>query len=674
MRETLDRFAFAAMTIASLLGLATLGAQRPSLDSVDVNIWAALLRAQDIRSTDTVAIDAALRSRVSQLRAAAARTIGMNRVASRYSALRGMLGSERDSSVASDAAFALGLAADSLSCEALRNALDRPVAGIALAWSLGELNARCSAFGALLDRVRSSVVRAALLRASVKWSPFPDSVVAAAYARTAVPGERWSALYALSRARRSAGAPFALAASHARDPRTREVAARLLASTIQSAERSGPAVARLDSMLTDSAPHVRIAVVRAISSWKSLALAPLQRAWSHETDDNVRVTMAQSLGSVATDTSGIWSQWWKADSTHMVRRSLITSAWEAGAIAALQSGAAESLATHPDFRLRIAMIDGAASKNTAMQLRDIAARFSDNDPRVRAAVVSALAGSNPAARDTVGWPALRDSALRDADTEVRAKALSAFVKVARASDASIALNGYARAAADSTSSARYAALSLIASAWQRDSANVSDSLRTQLQQLPPAVDPQLRSRVASVTPLQHWNAAPPAVPAPLSTYERIVRTVILPSLNGQSPALVIATARGPIRIVLDGVRTPMTADHLTRLANGGYFRNLRFHRVVPAFVAQGGDPRGDGSGGPGYAIRDELNRSPYVRGAVGMALSGPDTGGSQFFLTLAPQPHLDGHFTVFGRVASGQSAMDALTQGDTIMNISSVPQ
>jgi cyclophilin family peptidyl-prolyl cis-trans isomerase len=118
----------------------------------------------------------------------------------------------------------------------------------------------------------------------------------------------------------------------------------------------------------------------------------------------------------------------------------------------------------------------------------------------------------------------------------------------------------------------------------------------------------------------------------------------------------------------------MTAFHLSALARRDYFRGQRFHRVVPAFVVQGGDPRGDGSGGPGVAIRDELNRLRYLRGAVGMALSGPDTGGSQFFLTLAPQPHLDGHYTVFGRVIRGAAVMDAIAQGDALRTISSLPQ
>jgi cyclophilin family peptidyl-prolyl cis-trans isomerase len=90
---------------------------------------------------------------------------------------------------------------------------------------------------------------------------------------------------------------------------------------------------------------------------------------------------------------------------------------------------------------------------------------------------------------------------------------------------------------------------------------------------------------------------------------------------------------------------------------------------VPNFVIQDGDPRGDGNGGPGTVIRDELNRQRYVRGTVGMALSGPDTGGSQFFLVHSPQPHLDGRYTVFGRLAAGFQVLDLIVQGDRILRI-----
>ena len=93
------------------------------------------------------------------------------------------------------------------------------------------------------------------------------------------------------------------------------------------------------------------------------------------------------------------------------------------------------------------------------------------------------------------------------------------------------------------------------------------------------------------------------------------------------------------------------------------------HRLVPDFVAQAGDPRGDGEGGPGYTIRDELNEEPYLRGTVGMALDYRDTGGSQFFITYSPQPHLDARYTVFGRVVSGMDVVDKLTQWDVLRRV-----
>ncbi|HEV7503172.1 MAG TPA: peptidylprolyl isomerase, partial [Vicinamibacteria bacterium] len=96
---------------------------------------------------------------------------------------------------------------------------------------------------------------------------------------------------------------------------------------------------------------------------------------------------------------------------------------------------------------------------------------------------------------------------------------------------------------------------------------------------------------------------------------------------------------------------------------------LTFHRVVPGFVIQGGDPRGDGNGGPGFALRDEFGERPYGRGVVGMALSGKDTGGSQLFITLAPAPHLDGRYTVFGWVASGMDVADKIRPGDVIEKV-----
>jgi cyclophilin family peptidyl-prolyl cis-trans isomerase len=133
-----------------------------------------------------------------------------------------------------------------------------------------------------------------------------------------------------------------------------------------------------------------------------------------------------------------------------------------------------------------------------------------------------------------------------------------------------------------------------------------------------------------------------------------------------SPHAFIETARGTVEIELNMVEAPVTSLMFIDLARSGFFNGVRVHRLVPNFVIQAGDPRGDGEGGPGYTIRDEFSRLPYLRGSVGMALAGPETGGSQFFITLSPQPHLDGQYTVFGRVVAGEDVLDLVQQWDVI--------
>jgi cyclophilin family peptidyl-prolyl cis-trans isomerase/HEAT repeat protein len=137
-----------------------------------------------------------------------------------------------------------------------------------------------------------------------------------------------------------------------------------------------------------------------------------------------------------------------------------------------------------------------------------------------------------------------------------------------------------------------------------------------------------------------------------------------------SPRVYIETEKGTIEIELDVLDAPRTCENFISLARKGYFNGLSFHRVVADFVVQGGDPRGDGSGGPGYTLRDELNEEPYVRGAVGMALAWKDTAGSQFFITHSPQPHLDAKYTVFGRVVAGMDVVDSITQWDVMKSVS----
>lgn len=142
-----------------------------------------------------------------------------------------------------------------------------------------------------------------------------------------------------------------------------------------------------------------------------------------------------------------------------------------------------------------------------------------------------------------------------------------------------------------------------------------------------------------------------------------------PAIPLYTPRALVRTVRGTIEIHLDVVEAPLTSASFIELARRGFFNGLTFHRVVPNFVIQGGCPRGDGNGGPGYTLRCEIGQTPYGRGAVGMALSGKDTGGSQFFITHAPAPHLDGAYTVFGRVASGMDVVDRIQPGDVIEEV-----
>ena len=136
-----------------------------------------------------------------------------------------------------------------------------------------------------------------------------------------------------------------------------------------------------------------------------------------------------------------------------------------------------------------------------------------------------------------------------------------------------------------------------------------------------------------------------------------------------SPHVFIETDRGTIEFELAVLDAPQTARNFMALARKGFFNGLPVHRVVPNFVVQDGDPRGDGEGGPGYTIRDELNDRQYGRGTVGMALAWRDTGGSQFFVTHSPQPHLNGRYTVFGHVVDGMDVVDRIQVGDVIRRI-----
>ncbi len=127
------------------------------------------------------------------------------------------------------------------------------------------------------------------------------------------------------------------------------------------------------------------------------------------------------------------------------------------------------------------------------------------------------------------------------------------------------------------------------------------------------------------------------------------------------------TARGPIKIELYPDKAPLTVANFVNLAKRGFYDGLNFHRVIADFMIQGGCPEGSGRGGPGYRFEDETNNGVrHERGVLSMANAGPNTNGSQFFITHVPTPWLDGKHTVFGKVVEGLDVVDAVRQGDLI--------
>jgi peptidyl-prolyl cis-trans isomerase B (cyclophilin B) len=132
------------------------------------------------------------------------------------------------------------------------------------------------------------------------------------------------------------------------------------------------------------------------------------------------------------------------------------------------------------------------------------------------------------------------------------------------------------------------------------------------------------------------------------------------------------TTKGFIELELYPQSAPQTVNNFVFLAKQGFYDGLKFHRVISNFMIQGGDPSGNGTGGPGYKFADELRGNPLTHqtGVISMANAGPNTNGSQFFITHSPQPHLDGKHTVFGRVVSGMDVVNAIRQGDVMVEVS----
>jgi cyclophilin family peptidyl-prolyl cis-trans isomerase/HEAT repeat protein len=320
-------------------------------------------------------------------------------------------------------------------------------------------------------------------------------------------------------------------------------------------------------------------------------------------------------------------------------------------------GIISTLDNDPHWSVRAAMASAVADLGRERAEPRLLAMLNDDDRRVLPSVLSALARVR--AGNAAGLLAAR---LQSDDPIVRMAAANGLAEL-KATGATPALTAaLAASAADGTYVARAAILGTLAAtdpaaarpALEAALGDQDWAVRVRAAELLRAADPA--ADVAAMRP-----APPPAV-ADLAAVDKL----IAPSV---SPVAYFDTDKGSFQVELAVVDAPRTAANFIALVRRGFFNNIPLHRLVPDFVAQGGDPRGDGEGGPGYTIRDEINQRPYLRGTVGMALDWPDTGGSQFFIVHSPQPHLDARYTVFGQVISGMDVVDRLSQWDAIRTV-----
>ena len=659
------------LALAACAGAST--SARVGNSPVNVERYGRLLAMADARRVDTALIQDVLRAGSRPERAAAALSIGQVHGAALAPTLRTLL-ADPDTTVASNAAYALGLLADSSSVAALAHALSAPpLVAHNAAWALGQIGepARPALVSALAPATapRDSRVRSDLLLATFLLKPVPVEALRPWLSDSSAL-VRWSAAYAIARPYAAAGVRDVLPLATDTSGEVRAQVARAFSHRAAGDSLAALVHAPLAALASDPDPHVRINAIRSLATYGAAGKAAVV-AGTHDPDANVRIAAAEELGSVLDNTRVAWMSAWKTDTGFMYRRSVLVSAMSQDVVLpAAELDEPDSWAHQSDWRLRAAVADAGGAAPTVLRLREISLPLArDPDPRVRSAAFGAMAPHADTAEHHPWRREFMEYGLKDPDFFVRAIAIGSLEGHAAADEVPMVLASYRRAAADTNSDARVAAIRFIASAWKRDSVHFADSVVTAVRALPVPSDMLARNAADSVSLFDGWRRAPVPEPRPSAWYVQIVRTRILPALGGKLPRAEIVTERGTITLELFSVDAPLTVDNFLTLAAKGYYDDLRFHRVVPNFVAQDGDPRGDGNGGPAYTIRDELNPRRYERGSMGMALSGPDTGGSQYFLMHAPDPHLDGRYTVFGRMIDGWAVLDALVQGDHIERI-----
>lgn len=638
-----------------------------------------LLGLEDERQlhSPTADLKALLQDAEPRVRRRAALAMGRVKSVDSVAALSTVLATEPDPEVKQMAAFALGLIGQASAADALVAALADPdplIQGRA-AEALG-LIAHKPAAAAIGTMVSAHVSGGALGGVSPDDMAYPmnaaiEAVRLGTYALVRLgaydslapifidpsgqPRSRWwPVAYAFQRIGDKRAAPFLLTLLQGEGQLTRAFAARGL-GTLKDASAATPLLAIASSAAEPQA--VRVQAIRALGSiGDARAVQPLSRiVTTSKVEPNLQLEALTALGvmhpaSLIDFFVDMVSMPWPS-----IRSAALTALAKADGDTFVS--AISGLDTDPHWSVRASLASAAAELGKDRGEAALTAMLRDADQRVIPAVLDALVKMKAASA-----PAALMARLSSDDPVVRAAAARGLGTLKPQGAAAALAGAYETAKRDGLYVARAAALDALAAV---DPAAAKPIVTAALTDKDWAVRVRaaeiLRRIDASADVSAMFPAPPPAIPELAA-----VDTFVAPQY---SPAAYIDTAKGTIQIELAVADAPRTVANFIALVRRAYFNGVSLHRVVPDFVVQDGDPRGDGEGGPGYTIRDEINQRPYLRGTVGMALDWADTGGSQFFITHSPQPHLDGRYTVFGQVVSGMEVVDRLSQWDTIERI-----
>ncbi|MEO7713623.1 MAG: peptidylprolyl isomerase [Gemmatimonadaceae bacterium] len=633
---------------------------QPAIDEHALAQLARVLRIEDTRRDEPSFLDSMMVGGDARARSRAALASGRIGARVHLSRLR-MLATDPDTGVAANALFALGLMKDRgavpRGVEALRAPGDVAIEG---AWLLGELGeaGRAAITRALADSGVPPHARGALLLAAARLRPVPVAAVTP-WLTSPDSGLAWKAAYALARTRNAAGVRALLAVAASDASQIREQVARGIGLAAAGDSLGTDARRALATLSHATEAHVRVNAVRALASYGRIARAEILAALG-DADAAVRLVAAQSLEQVLDSSATDWATALRVDTTFLVQRTIAVAAAQRG----ITSEHASAWRTSTEWQHRAAVLDIDARGHADSSLNRLELWRRDSDERVRAAATGAVAALTDSAAVRSRVRATLRRALEDADVGVRTAALNGLAHGASDADLIGALDAHARAARDTDADARMAFWSLVDSALAARGSAIAASTLRRLDAVSRPTHPLERAAAARIPRFASWRDDTGEA-RPMAWYLARAREATTASVR----IARIWTERGEFALALFTADAPLTVHNFVALAQRGYFDGQRFHRVVPNFVVQGGDPRGDGSGGPGHAIRDELNRRRYLRGTLGMALSGPNTGGSQFFIAHSPQPHLDGGYTVFGQLIEGADVFDRIAQGDRIVRI-----